>query len=118
MPTPTRLAGSVVVHNGIIENYLSLKEQLQAAGHEFSSQTDTEVIAHLVDERLKTAGSFEAAVRTALQELQGAFAVCILCKDQPDTLIAAKVRLTDGGWPGAGRVFCRLRYTGHSGPYP
>jgi glucosamine--fructose-6-phosphate aminotransferase (isomerizing) len=85
-------AGSVVVvHNGIIENYLSLKEQLQAAGHEFSSQTDTEVIAHLVDERLKTAGSFEAAVRTALQELQGAFAVCILCKDQPDTLIAAKV---------------------------
>ncbi|SKA10868.1 glutamine--fructose-6-phosphate transaminase [Trichlorobacter thiogenes] len=81
----------VVVHNGIIENYLSLKEQLKAAGHEFSSQTDTEVIAHLVDERLKTAGSFEAAVRTALQELQGAFAVCILCKDQPDTLIAAKV---------------------------
>lgn len=81
----------VVVHNGIIENYLNLKEQLQAAGHAFSSQTDTEVIAHLVDERLKTAGSFEAAVRTALQELQGAFAVCILCKDQPDTLIAAKV---------------------------
>jgi len=81
----------VVVHNGIIENYLGLKEQLKAAGHEFSSQTDTEVIAHLVDERLKTAGSFEAAVRTALQELQGAFAVCILCKDQPDTLIAAKV---------------------------
>ena len=81
----------VVVHNGIIENYLSLKEQLKAAGHEFSSQTDTEVIAHLVDERLKTAGSFEAAVRTALQELQGAFAVCILCKNQPDTLIAAKV---------------------------
>ena len=81
----------VVVHNGIIENYLSLKEQLKAVGHEFSSQTDTEVIAHLVDERLKTAGSFEDAVRTALQELQGAFAVCILCKDQPDTLIAAKV---------------------------
>ena len=81
----------VVVHNGIIENYLSLKDQLKAVGHEFSSQTDTEVIAHLVDERLKTAGSFEDAVRTALQELQGAFAVCILCKDQPDTLIAAKV---------------------------
>ncbi|MDD2500527.1 MAG: glutamine--fructose-6-phosphate transaminase (isomerizing) [Geobacter sp.] len=81
----------VVVHNGIIENYLSLKEQLKSAGHAFSSQTDTEVIAHLVDECLKTTGSFEAAVRTALQELQGAFAVCILCKDQPDTLIAAKV---------------------------
>ena len=87
---PHRAGSIVVVHNGIIENYLSLKEQLQAAGHEFSSQTDTEVIAHLVEERLKTAGSFEVAVRTALQELQGAFAVCILCKDQPDTLIAAK----------------------------
>lgn len=88
---PHRAGSIVVVHNGIIENYLGLKEQLQAAGHEFSSQTDTEVIAHLVEERLKTAGSFEVAVRTALQELQGAFAVCILCKDQPDTLIAAKV---------------------------
>lgn len=88
---PHRAGSIVVVHNGIIENYLGLKEQLQAAGHEFSSQTDTEVIAHLVEERLKTAGSFEEAVRTALQELQGAFAVCILCKDQPDTLIAAKV---------------------------
>jgi len=87
---PHRAGSIVVVHNGIIENYLGLKEQLQAAGHEFSSQTDTEVIAHLVEERLKTAGSFEVAVRTALQELQGAFAVCILCKDQPDTLIAAK----------------------------
>ncbi|ACD95228.1 glutamine--fructose-6-phosphate transaminase (isomerizing) [Trichlorobacter lovleyi] len=88
---PHRAGSIVVVHNGIIENYLGLKEQLQAAGHKFSSQTDTEVIAHLVEERLKTAGSFEVAVRTALQELQGAFAVCILCKDQPDTLIAAKV---------------------------
>lgn len=81
----------VVVHNGIIENYLSLREKLKKAGHLFSSETDTEVIAHLVDECLKQAPSFEAAVRTALQELQGAFAVCILCKDQPDTLIAAKV---------------------------
>ena len=88
---PHKAGSIVVVHNGIIENYLALKEQLQAAGHDFSSQTDTEVIAHLVEERLKTAPSFEAAVRTALQELQGAFAVCILCKDQPDTLIAAKV---------------------------
>lgn len=88
---PHKAGSIVVVHNGIIENYLSLKELLQTAGHEFSSQTDTEVIAHLVEERLKTAPSFEAAVRTALQELQGAFAVCILCKDQPDTLIAAKV---------------------------
>jgi len=89
---PHKAGSIVVVHNGIIENYLALREQLRSAGHEFSSQTDTEVIAHLIEERLKSPGSsFEAAVRTALQELQGAFAVCILCKDQPDTLIAAKV---------------------------
>lgn len=85
-------AGSVVVvHNGIIENYLTLKEQLKQAGHIFTSETDTEVIAHLIDRRLKNSGDFEQATRQALQELQGAFAVCVLCKDQPDTMIAAKV---------------------------
>jgi len=88
---PHKAGSVVVVHNGIIENYLSLREQLKKSGHAFSSETDTEVIAHLVEERLKESPSFEVAVRTALQELQGAFAVCILCKDQPDTLIAAKV---------------------------
>jgi glucosamine--fructose-6-phosphate aminotransferase (isomerizing) len=87
---PHKAGSVVVVHNGIIENYLSLREQMKQAGHTFSSETDTEVIAHLVEERLKSAPSFEAAVRTALQELKGAFAVCILCLDQPDTLIAAK----------------------------
>jgi glutamine---fructose-6-phosphate transaminase (isomerizing) len=87
---PHKAGSIVVVHNGIIENYLALREQLRAAGHAFSSQTDTEVIAHLIEERMKLTGSFEMAVRTALQELQGAFAVCILCSDQPDTLIAAK----------------------------
>jgi glutamine---fructose-6-phosphate transaminase (isomerizing) len=88
---PHKAGSVVVVHNGIIENYLSLREQLKKSGHAFSSETDTEVIAHLVEERLKESPSFEVAVRTALQELQGAFAVCILCKEQPDTLIAAKV---------------------------
>lgn len=85
-------AGSVVVvHNGIIENYLALKEQLKQAGHVFTSETDTEVIAHLIDRRMKSSGDFEQATRQALQELQGAFAVCVLCNDQPDTMIAAKV---------------------------
>ncbi len=87
---PHKSGSVVVVHNGIIENYLSLKEQLQAMGYNFSSQTDTEVIAHLIQERLKQASSFEGAVRAALQELHGAFAVCILCTEEPDTLIAAK----------------------------
>ena len=88
---PHRAGSVVVVHNGIIENYLALREQMKQAGHTFSSETDTEVIAHLVEEQLKQTPDFETAVRRALQALQGAFAVCILCLDQPDTLIAAKV---------------------------
>jgi glucosamine--fructose-6-phosphate aminotransferase (isomerizing) len=84
-------AGSViVVHNGIIENYLALKEKLKAAGHSFKSETDTEVISHLIEERLSETGDFEQAVRLALQELRGAFAVCILCEREPGTMIAAK----------------------------
>ncbi|HEY6009339.1 MAG TPA: glutamine--fructose-6-phosphate transaminase (isomerizing), partial [Geobacteraceae bacterium] len=96
-------AGSIiVVHNGIIENYLAMKEMLIGRGRVFRSETDTEVIAHLVDERLKETHDFEKAVRQALQELRGAYAVCILCKQEPETLIAAKqgspmvVGLADG----------------------
>ncbi|MBT0652110.1 glutamine--fructose-6-phosphate transaminase (isomerizing) [Geomobilimonas luticola] len=84
-------AGSViVVHNGIIENYLQLKEMLKGLGHDFLSETDTEVISHLIEERLKESGDFETAARRALQELRGAYAVCILCEKEPETLIAAK----------------------------
>jgi len=84
-------AGSVIlVHNGIIENYLPLKEQLKAKGHIFKSETDTEVISHLVDEKLKSGGGFEAAVRGALSEVRGAYAVCVLCEDEPGVMIAAK----------------------------
>jgi len=81
----------VVVHNGIIENYLQLKERLQLAGHNFTSETDTEVIAHLIDEKFRNGANFETSVRSALQELQGAFAVCILCSEEPSVMIAAKV---------------------------
>jgi len=80
----------IVVHNGIIENYLEMRERLKALGRVFRSETDTEVISHLVDEKYGKCGSFEQAVREALQELRGAYAVCILCKDEPETLIAAK----------------------------
>jgi len=88
---PHQAGSIVVVHNGIIENYLLLREKLKKAGHTFSSETDTEVIAHLVEEYHKQGLDFEAAARAALQELQGAFAVCILCCDEPDRLIAAKL---------------------------
>ena len=88
---PHRASGMVVVHNGIIENYLKLKKQLLELGHHFSSETDTEIIAHLVEEQYRQCGHFEKAVRLALGEIAGTYAVAILCKDEPDKLIAAKL---------------------------
>jgi len=88
---PHRAGSFVVVHNGIIENYLKLKERLQAAGHNFSSETDTEIISHLVEDNYRQSGDFETAVRKSLNEVQGAYAVAILCSAEPDKLIAAKL---------------------------
>ncbi len=79
----------VVVHNGIVENYLELKLRLQEAGHRFVTETDTEIIAHLV-ESLLPGRSFEEAVAEALKKLRGSFAVCLICADFPDTIIAAR----------------------------
>jgi glucosamine--fructose-6-phosphate aminotransferase (isomerizing) len=79
----------VVVHNGIIENYLPLKSKLQAAGHRFVTQTDTEVVAHLVESFYK--GSLEEAVRGALRELQGIYALVLVHKDEPQKLVAARM---------------------------
>jgi len=77
-----------VVHNGIIENYKSLREQLIKEGYEFSSETDTEVIAHLVNYHFK--GDLFAAVKSATAELEGAFALAIIHLEQPDTLVACR----------------------------
>ncbi|HKL48517.1 MAG TPA: glutamine--fructose-6-phosphate transaminase (isomerizing) [Desulfuromonadales bacterium] len=87
---PHQAGGIVVVHNGIIENYLSLKERLRDLGHTFRSETDTEIIAHLVEEHHKRAPDFVSAVRSALAEVRGAYAVAMLCEDEPGTLVAAK----------------------------
>jgi len=88
---PHYAGGIVVVHNGIIENYQQLREKLRALGHNFRSETDTEVIAHLVERHHKECGDFEEAVRLALAEVRGAYAVAILCEREPDKLIAAKL---------------------------
>jgi glutamine---fructose-6-phosphate transaminase (isomerizing) len=80
----------VVVHNGIIENYLPLKQRLSAAGHRFVTQTDTEVVAHLVESHLKEAGSFEAAVRRALDELEGIYALVLMDAQEPQRLMGAR----------------------------
>ncbi len=80
----------VVVHNGIIENYLPIKEHLQAEGHRFASETDTEVIAHLIERHLRDVPRLEEAVRRALRELRGSYAIVVLSMSTPDRLIAAK----------------------------
>jgi glucosamine--fructose-6-phosphate aminotransferase (isomerizing) len=79
-----------VVHNGIIENYLEIKEELVAAGRKFNSETDTEIVAHLIDEFSKDGTTFEEAVRKALHRIVGSFALGIVHQDRPDLLVAAR----------------------------
>jgi glucosamine--fructose-6-phosphate aminotransferase (isomerizing) len=79
-----------VVHNGIVENYLLLKQRLLLAGHEFRSQTDTEVIAHLLEEHLADGRDLMEAVRGVLRELRGAYALGVVSTAAPDRLIVAK----------------------------
>src|SRR5271168_208303 len=80
----------VVVHNGIIENYLELKEKLQAEGHKFVTETDTEVVAHLVEKYAKDL-PFEEAVRKTLKDLRGIYSLVFLSAKDPQKLIAARI---------------------------
>jgi glucosamine--fructose-6-phosphate aminotransferase (isomerizing) len=79
----------VVVHNGIIENYLELKRELSAAGHTFVTETDTEIVAHLVEQEMRDDG-LAAAVRRALARLRGLFALVLISADDPDTIVAVR----------------------------
>ncbi len=86
---PHRSGGIVVVHNGIIENYLTLKHALEAEGRVFASETDTEVIVHLIDRAF--AGNLEAAVRQALKEVQGAYSIAAIAESDPDKVVVARM---------------------------
>ncbi len=80
----------VVVHNGILENYLPLKERLLAQGHVFRSETDTEVLAHLVEHYLRETPRLDGAVKRALREVRGSYAIGVVATSAPDRLVAAK----------------------------
>ncbi len=80
-----------LVHNGIIENFKSLREELQASGRVFESETDTEVVAHLVSQEIENGASPQDAVKAALPRLRGAFALAIAFREHPDMLIGARL---------------------------
>ena len=79
-----------IVHNGIIENFKELREELEKKGSIFKSQTDTEVIAHLIAQEYKKLNNLQEAVRVATKQLEGAYALCIIHQDVPNTIIATR----------------------------
>jgi len=80
--------GIAMIHNGIIENYSALKKYLEEKGHTFTSETDTEVLAHLIGELYQ--GDLEKAVQSALREVTGAYAIAVVCEKEPDVLVVAR----------------------------
>ncbi len=79
-----------VVHNGIIENYLAIKEDLISEGYEFKSDTDTEVIPHLIDKFMKEGLDLEKSVRKVISVIEGAYALAVICTDEPNKVVATR----------------------------
>jgi len=89
---PHRVGSVAVVHNGIIENYLALRARLEVAGRRFLSETDTEIVAHLIDEALQEgAPSLVGALRMALRQVHGAYALAVVSDQHPGQIVAAKM---------------------------
>src|SRR5574341_516453 len=87
---PHRSKGCVLVHNGIIENYQPLKEQLVRDGYKFESETDTEVVAHLIDKYLHRGHKLVDAVRAATKDVRGSYAIAVISEKEPGTLVVAR----------------------------
>src|SRR5512143_3593972 len=87
---PHRAGSVVVVHNGIIENYTALKKELSELGRTFQSETDTEVIAHLIDSIAQKGGPLDQAVREAAARLQGAYDIAVIDERNPDVVVGAR----------------------------
>ncbi|HEX9949710.1 MAG TPA: glutamine--fructose-6-phosphate aminotransferase, partial [Thermodesulfobacteriota bacterium] len=96
-------AAVAVVHNGIIENFRALRQELEAKGCRFTSETDTEVVVHLVERYLAEGSNLEQAVRRALTHVQGANAFVFLCSREPDCLVAARIGNAGGITIGLGK---------------
>jgi glucosamine--fructose-6-phosphate aminotransferase (isomerizing) len=80
-----------VIHNGIIENFTDLRARLEKEGHELASDTDTECIAHLIEEKVGSGLGLAAAVRAAVRDLEGAYAIVVMSRDEPDVIVGVKV---------------------------
>ncbi len=88
---PHRSKSCVLVHNGIIENYQPLKQQLERDGYKFQSDTDTEVVAHLIDKHMQKGLGLADAVRAATKEVRGSYALAVISEQEPGTLVAARL---------------------------
>jgi glucosamine--fructose-6-phosphate aminotransferase (isomerizing) len=87
---PHKAGPVAVIHNGIVENYVALREMLLRRGHKLKSETDTELISHLVEERLRERQGLTAAVRAVVAELRGSFSIVVISETEPGKLVAAK----------------------------
>jgi glucosamine--fructose-6-phosphate aminotransferase (isomerizing) len=87
---PHKAGPVAVIHNGIVENYVELRDALVSRGHRMSSQTDTEVIAHLIEEKVKAGMPLTKAVLNTVRELRGSFSIVVLSETAPGKLVAAK----------------------------
>src|SRR5215510_15956166 len=87
---PHRSKGCVLVHNGIIENYQPLKQQLRRDGYKFESETDTEVMAHLIDKYVHKGHNLADAVCAATKDVRGSYAIAVISDKEPGTLVAAR----------------------------